>query len=198
MKTRVLTLLFCLVSIFSYSQAYFSNHAQWYIEDIGWEKCYEIYRHEYFIGDSIIDGKTYQILNGKVPLMSVKNKIYANISGKDLLLYDFDLQIGDSLPVYDSGEVLWHFNSSEPWIDEVRVHYYAHVKSIDTLVLANGVKARVLYYAGREPDIEYVGNARGILAPLFYAEIPHVPVWLICAFQTKTESFMKIMDYASV
>ena len=107
------------------------------------------------IGDDfIISGVEYKKLN----LTSVNDEyvigflrqegqriyIKKGISEDELLLYDFGLNVGDSILTYSDKYI------SKP---------YSKVINTDTIILKNGVRAKRIFYDNeRYCDIEYVGN----------------------------------------
>lgn len=110
--------------------------------------------------DTILDGKTYRMVDS-YPMRQTKNCIfiYDQQTKKDILLYDFSLQVGDSIEQLE-----------DPYNGIPKRQ--AKVIKTETITLADGRKARRIEYeqtypAPRDPDIEFVGTAkRGILGPL--------------------------------
>lgn len=117
--------------------------------------------------NTFIEGRSYSIVHGPVdiPIRQYGQKIYAWINNKDYLLYDFGLEIGDSIPQYYFG-----ISADASQID-VYGQVYAHVLRIDSVLLGDGRKAKRLWYDGRMPDIEYVGSEYGILSPIIMPDI---------------------------
>lgn len=117
--------------------------------------------------NTFIEGRSYSIVHGPVdiPIRQYGQKIYAWINNKDYLLYDFGLEIGDSIPQYYFG-----ISADASQID-VYGQVYAHVLRIDSVLLEDGRKAKRLWYDGRMPDIEYVGSEYGILSPIIMPDI---------------------------
>ena len=117
--------------------------------------------------NTFIEGRSYSIVHGPVdiPIRQYGQKIYAWINNKDYLLYDFGLEIGDSIPQYYFG-----ISADASQID-VYGQVYAHVLRIDSVLLEDGRKAKRLWYDGRMQDIEYVGSEYGILSPIIMPDI---------------------------
>lgn len=121
-------------------------------------------------GDTLIGEKTYhKIVHNDthiVPINAEGKKIFAHINHNDLLLYDFELEIGDPIPVY------------EP--EEYTIREYAFVTRTDSITLSDGRRAKRIEYDNLRRDIEYVGGEYGILAPLVYPDISTCGAHLMC------------------
>ena len=113
-------------------------------------------------GDTLIGDDTYHNLwydDGRrqliIPIREDNKRIFAYLDNQDVLLYDFNLEVGDSISVCVlSGE-------------QILCLYYTHVTSTDTITLSDGRKAkRLAYDLDRLPDIEYVGCEYGIFAAI--------------------------------
>ena len=115
-------------------------------------------------GDTTIDSKIYQkiIYNEQriVPIREESKKIYARINDKDLLLYDFTLEVNDVMPHYDNLD--GHIDEMQPELQVVKV---------DSITLLDGRRAKRIEYDNHMRDIEYVGREHGILAPFVYPDI---------------------------
>ena len=111
--------------------------------------------------DSLINNRTYRLVDDYYPMRQTKNRIYLYDykSKKEVLLYDFSLKVGDYIEQLEDP-----FNG----IPKRK----AKVIKTETITLADGRKARRIEYeqtypAPRDPDIEFVGSEqRGILGPL--------------------------------
>ena len=126
-------------------------------------------------GDTLINSKTYhnvRIYNAKeqqvlsIPITAEGKKIYAHIYDRDILLYDFGLEVGDSIMHYRS----IRFDADAP--EDLRFDpdsSYIHVTMIDSITLLDGRRAKCLHYKDRRyqeeyyirADIEYVGCSHG-------------------------------------
>ena len=113
-------------------------------------------------GDTLIGDSTYHNIlynDGHrqltIPIREENKRIFAYLDNQDVLLYDFNLEVGDSISVCVlSGE-------------QILCLYYTHVTSTDTITLSDGRKAkRLAYDLDRLPDIEYVGCEYGIFAAI--------------------------------
>ena len=139
-------------------------------------------------GDTVIEGKTYHkilhqhnrtqwvwefpnepyeylaapTISHIVPIAVDGQKIYVRYKDTDLLMYDFSLKIGDSIPMYG-----WDYYS-----DYFELIGYAHVKATDSVTLLDGRKVKQLRYDMRMRDMEYVGSEYGILSPVIMPAIP--------------------------
>ena len=118
-------------------------------------------------GDTLIGDDTYHNLwydDGRrqliIPIREDNKRIFAYLDNQDVLLYDFNLEVGDSISVCVlSGE-------------QILCLYYTHVISTDTITLSDGRKAkRLAYDLDRLPDIEYVGCEYGIFAAIIPVRI---------------------------
>ncbi len=126
-------------------------------------------------GDTLINGKTYhnvRLYNAKeqqvlsIPITAEGKKIYAHIYDRDILLYDFGLEVGDSIMHYRS------INLEDGIPEDLRFDpdsSYIHVTMIDSITLLDGRRAKCLHYKDRRyqeeyyirADIEYVGCSYG-------------------------------------
>ena len=123
-------------------------------------------------GDTLINGKKYH--NVKYleapwlvfPLTADGKKIYAHIYGRDILLYDFGLEVGDSILHYQN----IRFDADAP--EDLRFgsdSAYIYVSEVDSITLLDGRRAKRLHYKDRRyqeeyyirADIEYVGCSHG-------------------------------------
>ena len=90
------------------------------------------------------------------------------------LVYDFDLQVGDSIPTYYGGVYV------EEVFEDTYDHSYAKVTNVEYIKLADGRMARRISYDYRSDDIEHIGSVKGILAPLSYPGHPDSWSSLLC------------------
>ena len=168
MKTIYTSLLWLMLSIpmviaqNAGVESYFDDGTKWttiHYADYGCNGFTDIC---YVQGDTTIAEKTYQKIlythndnNSRViPIIADGQKIYAHIDAKDVLLYDFGLEVGDSIKWYDYlGEGI------------VGPREYAYVTKVDTVPLLDGRKAKRLHYDCRLSDIEFIGCEYGILSP---------------------------------
>ena len=121
-----------------------------------------MYNETITIGDdTLINGKTYRLVKNYYPMRQTKDCIYMYdySAKKEVLLYDFSLQVGESIE-----------QLGDPFMGIPA--RYAKVSKTEIITLADGRKARRIEYeqtypAPRDPDIEFVGNERkGLLGPL--------------------------------
>lgn len=105
--------------------------------------------------DTIINEQTYRLVDNYYPMRQTKDCIYMYdySTKKEVLLYDFSLQVGDII------EQLPDPFSGYPARN-------AKVIKTDTIILADGRKARRIEYekqfpAPRSVDVEYVGTETG-------------------------------------
>lgn len=112
-------------------------------------------------GDTLIDGKTYRLVKNYYPMRQTKNRIYMYdySEKKEILLYDFSMQVGDSIA-----------QLADPYLGIPT--RFAKVSKTEIIKLADGRNARRIEYEQKYPgprnsDIEFVGNEQcGILGPL--------------------------------
>lgn len=132
-------MLFLSISCFS-QESYFGNGRIWTILDRSGDMD-TIYITHYSIDNKLdLDGKIYYNIENYL-LRQDGYKIYLRdilMDTVDFLLYDFSLQVGDSI-----GNPLGE---------------YAKVITRDEFILGDGRKAVRLDYIGRSSDIEYIGN----------------------------------------
>ena len=121
--------------------------------------------------DTLIGGKTYhKLIDEKGQLFATLRedgkKIYFRYNDIDMLLYDFGVKVGDSI-VFD------YSTFSASWY---QTPYIVYVDRIDTITLLDGRQAKAIHYNGYGerfgPDIEYVGNDRGLIAPIVDPLVP--------------------------
>lgn len=113
-----------------------------------------IAKRTYGIRDTVVNGITYQWVRWKL-LRSEGAKVWCVVDsmGKQVerLLYDFDLQAGDSIRhVFER-------------YDELQPIYYSKVTHVESITLPDGRSARRLSYDSRPDDIEHVGSVLGLL-----------------------------------
>lgn len=114
--------------------------------------------------DTVINNTHYQQING-ILFRSDATKVWCVIDSMDTrierLVYDFDLQVGDSIRKLCYGyDGYW---TEEPYCEESR---YAKVTNVEYIQLGDGRMARRLSYDNRPDDIEHIGCVDGIFAPL--------------------------------
>lgn len=104
--------------------------------------------------DTIINGTKYLLLDN-VPVRESGKQVFAYYEGKETLIYDFGLNVGDKI--------------ASPFDEEEGL---ATVTAVDSVTLSDGRRAKRIQYDHRTTDIEYVGSIAdaGVLAPL-YGEI---------------------------
>ena len=130
-------------------------------------------------GDTLINGKVYRNVRNYnrykqqvIPLNAEGKKIYAHIYDRDILLYDFGLEVGDSIMHYRS------INLEDGIPEDCRFDpdsTYSYVTRIDSVTLLDGRRAKRLHYNNYASDIEYVGCATGGLFSII-----NVPLLTTC------------------
>ena len=119
--------------------------------DTIYKKIYNI-RRDVFCSDIIISGPDYE---GAIRQDSISQRVYYKLNGIDSekLLYDFSLQVGDTLPI----EMNWF------------IYYGIYVKDIDTILTYDNVYRRRWHldyeypYEGWTQIIEGIGYTSGLL-----------------------------------
>ena len=157
---KKVAILFLFVLCYAYT-----NASDFLNRDFAWDVSLSLedgieQRQTIRIGaDTLIDGKTYWLVNNFFPLRQCSDSIlfYDATSKEEVLLYNFALQVGDSLEL--------------PAIEFMGLpKRYAKVIKVDTILLNNGENARRIEFEPIYPrhiDIEFVGDAeRGLLGPL--------------------------------
>ena len=171
---RIVNLIF--VSCLSYclmGNNYFPSGMNWsiFIDNI----C-ESEKYSYNItvnSDTTIGDKQYQMI-GEIPIREDSGMVYCYIQNYmsneyfDYLLYDFNIQVGDSI--------------RKTYYNEYALEdLYAKVVKIDTITLLDGRTAKRIFYDDRPFDIEYIGNTkRGFFSPLDCMVPPCGSEQLIC------------------
>ncbi|MBQ9439540.1 MAG: hypothetical protein IJU35_02960 [Paludibacteraceae bacterium] len=116
----------------------------------GFENVY--YQEMKVTGETEIDGLVYKNIGTHLVRVEGK-KVYVRINSsqlsEELLLYDFGLNIGDSIKANYVG---WYNAPEERW---------HKVVAVDNILLLNGTLARQLKYDDNMTDIEYIGTSSG-------------------------------------
>ena len=121
-------------------------------------------------GEKTINGTNYLLLDN-VPIRERGKQVFAYYEGKETLIYDFGLKVGDKIA--SSSARL--YNDNEEGL--------ASVTAVDSVTLLDGRRAKRIQYDYRATDIEYVGSISnaGVLAPLYGEELPPCgPIRFIC------------------
>ena len=165
MKTKLFTLLFCLLSAGLFAESYFPKDSQWKVFSYDISTCCNT-RYEFFdffsklVGDTIINGKEYQIINhydwywpnNKIFIREADNKLFGWQSSdvkalqQERVVADFSLQVGDSL-------LSLKWNETTKQVDSV----YSHVIKTDMVKLNDGRYAKRISFDNKPATIEYVG-----------------------------------------
>ena len=139
----------------------------------------------YTLRDSVVDGKKYQCIQG-VLLRTEQAKVWCLVDSMDKqtekLLYDFDLQVGDSIAT-----VYKEYSPDNP-------NWFAKVTEVKTITLLDGRTARRISYDSRADDIEFVGSTLGLIAP---ANIPIAPNGIVEDFVCCTEGDYILFEVSS-
>ncbi len=174
-----------------------SSNARWGEEFEGYNNAwYSQYYNYYLRGDTVVNGKTYFKLNqsggyefGGPPYSilwqsydylvcllredTAAKRIYAsfkpNLGTKDTLLYDFNLNIGDTLPPT--------YNNN--------MGFKNYVKAIDSLLIGTHYRKQFiitnvvdsLYW--EDSIIEGIGSTQGLLTPILM-QFGEAETWLLC------------------
>lgn len=121
-------------------------------------------------GEKTING-TYYLLLDNVPIRESGKQVFAYYDGKEVLIYDFGLNVGDKIA---SPSARLYKDNEEG---------LASVTAVDSVTLLDGRRAKRIQYDYRATDIEYVGSISnaGVLAPLYGEELPPCgPIRFIC------------------
>ena len=182
MKTKVLFMLLCVLLVTSPMVAnenlYFPKGTKWINRkterDPMTGKITSNSEGTYIISeDTLIGGKTYhKLIDEKGQLFATLRedgkKIYFRYNDIDMLLYDFGVEVGDTIE-YD-----YTAFGGEWWQGPCQIY----VTHIDTVTLLDGRNAKAIFSEGRiGPDIEYVGSDRGLIAPIVSPSIPLLLGW---------------------
>ncbi len=107
------------------------------------------------VHDSLVNGIVYQEIAGAL-LRAEGAQVWCVIDSAgtmvEQLLYDFGLQVGDSIRTL-------HFPEYDPYDPP----FYAKVTRTETILLPDGRSASRITYEGRPDDIEHIGNVNGVL-----------------------------------
>ena len=182
MKTKVLFMLLCVLLVTSPMVAnenlYFPKGTKWMNRETERDpmtgKITSNSEGTYIISeDTLIGGKTYhKLIDEKGQLFAMlredEKKIYFRYNDTDMLLYDFGVEVGDTIE-YD-----YTAFGGEWWQGPCQIY----VTHIDTVTLLDGRNAKAIFSEGRiGPDIEYVGSDRGLIAPIVSPSIPLLLGW---------------------
>ena len=139
----------------------------------------------YALKDSVVDGRMYQCTQG-VLLRTDEAKVWCLVDSMDKriekLMYDFDLQVGDSI-----GTIYKEYNPDGSYM-------FAKVTEVKNITLSDGRVARRISYDSRADDIEFVGSTLGLIAP---ANIPIAPNGIIEEFVCCTEGDYILFEVSS-
>jgi len=154
MKKIFLSVLFVYASLIYANEPMFSPDTEWHYWKINSLEQTDTML-TYGIVDTLINGVAFQFTHDAL-LRTEGSKVWCIIDSMgesvEQLLYDFDMQIGDSI------RTLFF-----PYYDPEEPPHYAQVTQIDTITLLDGRSARRISYDSRADDIEHVGNVNGIL-----------------------------------
>ncbi len=183
MKTKVLFMLLCVLLVTSPMVAneniYFPEGTKWVDRTIERNpmtgEIIKSYGGIYTIEeDTLIEGKVYhKLIDAKDQLFAMlredEKKIYFRYNDTDMLLYDFGVEVGDTIE-YD------YTAFGGEWLPGPCQIYVTH---IDTVTLLDGRNAKAIFFSeGRiGPDIEYVGSDRGLIAPIVSPSVPSLLGW---------------------
>ena len=163
-----------LMGVLLTSSLVFADDSLYFPEGTKWTHLHFGYS-DLLQGDTIIEDQTYLKLirqyrnQNTEELMALKrevgSKIYIRHPGTDtdMLLYDFGLEVGDTI-VQGLG---WCYNYGSPCT--------YHVTLIDTITLMDGRKAKRIHYDSRMDDVEFVGYETGFLGLIYMPDIPYLP-----------------------
>ena len=120
--------------------------------DTVYHKVYNL-RRDVFCSDSIISGPEY---DGALREDTINQKVYyrGNANSIERLIYDYTLQVGDTLPE----EMNWFSPYSG-----------VYVTAIDTITTFDGVQRRIWYLSSEDPSLEWpqiiegIGSTSGLL-----------------------------------
>jgi hypothetical protein len=150
--------------------------------DTTYQKIYNL-RRDVFCSDIIISGPEY---SGALRGDSITNKVYArwNANTNENLLYDYTLQVGDTLPLNIAG-----------WVWDIGVY----VTRIDTIQTLDGINRKVWYldfkyepFEGWPQIVEGIGSTSG----LFGGIEPYWEGWneLLCFSVNGNEVWRSLRD----
>ncbi len=126
--------------------------------------------------DTLINNTRYQKIQNAL-FRSSGAKVWCALDSAgtlvERLVYDFDLQVGDSISITVG-------NENGIWLVPEKDPTYAKVTNVEYIKLADGRMARRLSYDYRSDDIEHIGSVKGILAPLSYPGHPDSWSLLLC------------------
>lgn len=170
-------------TVHNYFDTFFAANTQWNYR-VTDHFAQTTTKKSYTLKDSVVDGRMYQCTQG-VLLRTDEAKVWCLVDSMDKriekLLYDFDLQVNDSI-----GTVYTNYASNEPCV-------FAKVTEVKNITLSDGRVARRISYDNREDDIEFVGSTLGLIAP---ANIPVVPNGIIEEFVCCTSGDYVLFEIA--
>lgn len=142
-----------------FGEFYFPANQAWKYETTYESKPTEV-NVIYFSNAQLVEGETYYAFQGYL-FRSEGNRIYyrhPDLSRPEYLLYDFDMQVGDSLTLFEEGRPSFGEDPEQT--------PYSFVTAVKTVELLDGRTARRISYNNRADDIEFVGSVDGFLGPL--------------------------------
>ena len=154
MKRGIVFFLYALTVIYISAADYLSRSFRWEV-NISLEDGIHQTSTITIGKDTVINNNTYRLVNNYHPMRQLSDSIlwYDRIAQKEILLYNFALQEGDSIELIE--DPFGGFPTR-----------YAKVAKTGIITLADGRQARKIEYeqkypAPRETDIEYVGSLNG-------------------------------------
>lgn len=154
MKRGIVFFLYALTVIYISAADYLSRSFRWEV-NISLEDGIHQTSTITIGKDTVINNNTYRLVNNYHPMRQLSDSIlwYDRIAQKEILLYNFALQEGDSIELIE--DPFGGFPTR-----------YAKVAKTEIITLADGRQARKIEYeqkypAPRETDIEYVGSLNG-------------------------------------
>lgn len=172
MKKMIMTILLVTASeVWAMSDAVSSSQEPMFPSDTEWHYRETNMFEEistsrtYGVQDTLLNGVAYQYTHG-VFLRTEGAKVWCVVDSADQqieqLLYDFDLQVGDSIRTISFAR----FEMGE-------APHFARVTNIKTIMLPDGRSARHISYNNRADDIEHIGCVNGLLHAAFMVIPPN-------------------------
>ena len=204
--------IFIVMNVMAYTPIVVEGY-KWNVVHIGYggtidERIY-LTNREKIEGDSIVNDIVYKKLwesddceIGKTSLLALireniaEQKVYAYNEGVEVLLYDFDVEVGDTIKVWNWLRQLKYLNSSNTHNEEYRYSYLV-VEDVDYIEdeVYGSLKKITYYRVGRENIKIIIYERYGALTGWAVSNYANIegggPGSMICAFDANDELLFK-------
>lgn len=186
MKKKILLLLFLVFSHFAFSQKLLDTGKVWNIMECMYPGACLTNTWQLANGDTLVDNHTYKIIEQTDSLWGLYHsdmvfmredsakRVYCMTNWGEVMLYDFNLQIGDTFRFGNS------FFSQYAFV----------VDNVDSITLMNGEKRKhISLSGGYEEWIEGIGSTHGLFDAFMEVFILDMGSSLLCFTENGTQKY---------